>query len=57
MEDWIVSRQNKRIKLVLFTIFLGGMFWILESAIMAFAFNEGEFSRQFFFSNSARGVV
>jgi len=44
-----VSRQNKRIKLVLFTIFLGGMFWILESAIMAFAFNEGEFSRQFFF--------
>ncbi|MBI5934798.1 MAG: PAS domain S-box protein [Chloroflexi bacterium] len=37
---------NRRIKLILVAIFLGTMYWIIQSAFSAYLFHEGEFHQQ-----------
>ncbi len=46
--EGIMSDSNRRIKLILAAIFLGTLFWIIQSGISAYWFHEGEFHQQVF---------
>lgn len=46
--EGIMPGSNRRLKLILMAIFLGTMYWIIQSALSAYLFHEGEFHQQVF---------
>ena len=41
-------RSSRKTRLILLAIFLGVLFWVIESGLMAFLFHAGEFRQQIF---------